>query len=658
MYSNYSYSQAVTGAQATTTATTTTNAVWNGQQWVVPTSPATAVANPATMIIKHGKNHTGLVSHYTTYYHYWNAQADEARLLLPRIALTSPVERDECERREKWASYYASNAAALAHYHLSLSRGGAEPYQRPVSPPAPPQVSGGVGVRSIVSTVSPGRGDVVNNSPAVAAPSGGSIASSIAQGLANSSPSKDTGKKSRWAKASHGEKNNGKFKSEDVTASAESPAFVAGPKNELYNNFVGEKKSKSAPSGTKRKMPDRKESSLSSASDSYYGPSSSGVDASSAKEEDFVPFGLDKPLGTMSKAKKAKVTKASFCGFDQSARNMEKRANRFQGKGGIEDVSNVKSTVENVEKYMGKTVIGGSTRQLGEEDFERMTVKGTCKVLEKEYLRLTAPPRPELVRPQPILEKHLANLLKSWKKGRKHDGKVRDYNWYCSQFKALRQDLTVQRIFNAFAVNVYESHAKIALEMDDINEYNQSQTQLKELYDSIQGHEDKPENKGALKNRNEFIAYRIIYYVFLSCNKKYEGGSSDIFKIMLKLTQDERHDPFIHHALLVREAVASNDYHKFFYLQDTAPNMGDFLMDKIVPSMRQFALQRICKAYRPSVGTDFVLKELGFDPNNKQNAAIGKVWMESCGCKFDGDNLLTKDTILTESNLGVKNSLI
>jgi hypothetical protein len=86
--------------------------------------------------------------------------------------------------------------------------------------------------------------------------------------------------------------------------------------------------------------------------------------------------------------------------------------------------------------------------------------------------------------------------------------------------------------------------------------------------------------------------------------------------------------------------------------------MGDFLMDKIVPSIRQSALQRMCKAYRPSVDVNFVLKELGFDPNDKQDARSGKVWMESCGCKFDGDTFLTKDTVLTESTLGVKNSLI
>ena len=155
---------------------------------------------------------------------------------------------------------------------------------------------------------------------------------------------------------------------------------------------------------------------------------------------------------------------------------------------------------------------------------------------------------------------------------------------------------------------------------------------------------------------------------------------------MLQLTPEQRKDEFIHHALLgmcyclsvashysllfcslsmhhyfphtVRAAVADNDYHKFFQLQDCAPNMGDYLMDKIVPSVRQGALQRICKAYRPSVSTDFVLKELGFDIRNKQEVLGGKTWMESCGCKFEKDNLVAKDTILKEIASGVKNSLI
>ena len=126
---------------------------------------------------------------------------------------------------------------------------------------------------------------------------------------------------------------------------------------------------------------------------------------------------------------------------------------------------------------------------------------------------------------------------------------------------------------------------------------------------------------------------------------------------MLQLTPEQRKDECINHALLVRAAVADNDYHKFFQLQDIAPNMGDYLMDKIVPSVRQGALQRICKAYKPSVSLEFVLKELGFDIQNKDEVEGGKAWMESCGCKFEGDMLATKDTIIKES-APVKSSLI
>lgn len=373
-------------------------------------------------------------------------------------------------------------------------------------------------------------------------------------------------------------------------------------------------------------------------------------------------------------------------GFDTSATKLASRANRFSGRGGLTTATSNdlhQEYARGVDKYMGKSVISGgggimsssssSNRNSGEakklqqKDYEKMTVKGTCQTLEKEFLRLTAPPRAELVRPQPVLEQHLENILtlrKNIKNGKNvRSGDEKDYNWFCSQLKAIRQDMTVQRIFNAFAVKVYESHARIALEEGDVNEYNQSQTQLKELYELLSHKKKLAEGESnGLKNQNEFIAYRIIYHVFLTGNKKYQGGSSDLFKIMLHLTSEQKCDPLIIHALKVRVAVADNDYYAFFRLRNECTNHGIYLLDKIVPQIRSAALKCAMKAYRPSVATDFILSQLGFplDRKRQRREAIG--WLRSCGCKLSDDQstIVAKESILDETFMAgaQKSSLI
>jgi hypothetical protein len=177
------------------------------------------------------------------------------------------------------------------------------------------------------------------------------------------------------------------------------------------------------------------------------------------------------------------------------------------------------------------------------------------------------------------------------------------------------------------------------LEEGDLNEYNQCQTQLKELYKIV----------SSVASRNEFVAYRLLYYIFLTGNQKYTGGSSDLFKIMLSLSRKEREDAAIKHALKVREAVADMDYHAFFRLRKGVPNLGNHLMDQIVPGLRYNALQIICKAYKPEVELSFALEELGFG----SSLEVGQAWLLSCGCVFSEDKKTwnTKDSVLRESDM-------
>jgi SAC3 family protein LENG8/THP3 len=198
-------------------------------------------------------------------------------------------------------------------------------------------------------------------------------------------------------------------------------------------------------------------------------------------------------------------------------------------------------------------------------------VVGKCMTLEKKYFRLTAPPNPETVRPLHILKQTLELLKKKWRK----EG---NYSYICDQFKSLRQDLTVQHIKDKFTVEVYEIHARIALEKGDLGEYNQCQTQLRALYAQKLG-----------GNPMEFKAYRILYFIH-TCNR------TALNDVLTDLTTAEKEDPAIKHALNARSALALGNYHKFFRLYLETPNMGAYLMDMFVVRERLAALANICKA--------------------------------------------------------------
>ncbi|AAW47009.1 hypothetical protein CNBN0160 [Cryptococcus deneoformans B-3501A] len=247
-------------------------------------------------------------------------------------------------------------------------------------------------------------------------------------------------------------------------------------------------------------------------------------------------------------------------------------------------------------KIMGKGNLGYGGAVVQEVDpnvidWDAYTIRGTSTKLEKSYLRLTSEPSPADIRPLPVLEQTLELLKSRWKN-------EHNYAYALDQFKSMRQDLTVQRIKNDFTVKVYEIHARIALEAKDLGEYNQCQSMLRQLYElGLHGH---PE---------EFLSYRIMYLL-------HTRNRSDMATLLAQLTEAEKQHPAVKHSLDVHAALSTSNYHRFFRLFITAPNMSGYIMDHFVERERMSALAVMSKAYM-TLPLDYIFHTLAFDSEDE-----------------------------------------
>ncbi|KAF8449072.1 SAC3/GANP/Nin1/mts3/eIF-3 p25 family-domain-containing protein [Boletus edulis BED1] len=310
---------------------------------------------------------------------------------------------------------------------------------------------------------------------------------------------------------------------------------------------------------------------------------------------------------TSKKAKKAAMQKnatASLDLGDQAALN--RRAERFQREHEIERQKNMRTNgnqstlkansqgahlLDRIWRADSPSTFGPNLDDPEADpnvpNWDRHTIVGTNQELFKDYLRLTSEPRPELIRPYPVLQQTLIELKKRWRERTAYD-------WICNQFKSLRQDLTVQRIKNEFTVQVYEHHARMALESSDMVEYNQCQATLKSLYEL-----------GIPGQVEEFTAYRILMLL-------HGRNKSELNLYVGQLTPRQKMDPAVQHALRVQRAVSMGNYHALFEMFLSAPNMAAYIMDQFIDRERAKALMVMTKAYR-TLTLAFIQNELGFN---------------------------------------------
>ncbi|KAL2920135.1 hypothetical protein HK105_200201 [Polyrhizophydium stewartii] len=299
--------------------------------------------------------------------------------------------------------------------------------------------------------------------------------------------------------------------------------------------------------------------------------------------------GATSPIGAVGKKAKGKKMQGDFVLTEAQLSRRDERLRRFQSNAEEEQMEQERKRRE-IELARQAFVSAGAQGNPDVADWDEFTIVGTCTKLEKSYLRLTSAPDPTTVRPLPVLRQTLDLLKKKWKEDH-------NYTYICDQFKSLRQDLTVQRIKNDFTVKVYETHARIALEKGDLGEYNQCQAQLKQLYSlhKLPGSID------------EFLGYRILYMLH-TINRR------DLINTLSELTDEQKTGECVKHALAVRTALATNNFHRLFSLYHASPKMSGYLMDHFIDRERQAALATIMKAYRPTVTLEHLTSALGFVP--------------------------------------------
>jgi len=260
-------------------------------------------------------------------------------------------------------------------------------------------------------------------------------------------------------------------------------------------------------------------------------------------------------------------------------------------------------------------------------------VEGQSMALEKSYLRLTALPRADEVRPLPVLLEAFEMVRRRWEA-------EADYAYACEQLKAIRQDLTVQHLSLSdgprarFALAVYEYHARLALRAGDEGEFAQCQAQLVPLHAA-----------GLSEHAAEFAAYRLLHCAVA------RGGSlaEELRAIVGGLAPADAAAPPVAQALRLAVALQRGEFGTFFGECSRLHNLAAALLQPLLKPQRGRALRAVCAAFVPSLPLSRAAHLLGFGGD----LAVCTQWLREQGAVLElhhskgvvrGGLLLTRET--------------
>ena len=244
---------------------------------------------------------------------------------------------------------------------------------------------------------------------------------------------------------------------------------------------------------------------------------------------------------------------------------------------------------------------------------------GTSDVLEKSYLRLTSAPSAAEVRPPSVLKEALRLVKRKWSEGK-------EYAYVNDQLKSIRQDLTVQqKRGGALATEVYETHARLALENNDWAEYNQCQTVLRELHGK-----KKSKGKGFKKMTDddeqssadvvaEFASYRLLYASSQTSTAELtrELRHCKAEGLLIREKGVNKTHEFVEQALTIIRCKTVGDFFGFFKESQSEKYPPGFapLLEMLTPEVRRVGLQSLLRAYvggRDLIPAEFVAQCLGY----------------------------------------------